>query len=118
LIVVFGCGGDRDRGKRPLMGALAAQLADGVVITSDNPRAEDPRAIIREIVAGLPVATSNTTSIEDRAVAIRQAIVGARRGDVIVLAGKGHEPYQEIAGARRPFSDVDEARAALGALAC
>ncbi len=117
LIAVFGCGGDRDRGKRPLMGALAGQLADVVVITSDNPRTEDPHAIIREIVAGVPV-TATSTCIEDRAAAIRRAIADARSGDVVLLAGKGHEPYQEIRGVRRPFSDVDEARAALGGPPC
>jgi UDP-N-acetylmuramoyl-L-alanyl-D-glutamate--2,6-diaminopimelate ligase len=117
LIVVFGCGGDRDRGKRPLMGALAAQLADEIYVTSDNPRSEDPATIIREIVAGMP-HPANATCIEDRAKAIRQSLAGARAGDVLVLAGKGHEPYQEIAGVRRPFSDLAEARAALEALPC
>ncbi len=117
LIVVFGCGGDRDRGKRPLMGALAAQLADEIIVTSDNPRSEDPAAIIREIVAGMPSAAA-ATCVEDRGAAIRQSLAGARAGDVVVLAGKGHEPYQEIAGVRRPFSDLVEARAALEALTC
>jgi UDP-N-acetylmuramoyl-L-alanyl-D-glutamate--2,6-diaminopimelate ligase len=117
LFVVFGCGGDRDRGKRPLMGALAAQLADEAIVTSDNPRSEDPAAIIREIVAGMPQST-NATCIEDRAEAIHRSLALARVGDVVVLAGKGHEPYQEIAGVRRPFSDLVEARAALGVSSC
>ncbi|MSQ19916.1 MAG: UDP-N-acetylmuramoyl-L-alanyl-D-glutamate--2,6-diaminopimelate ligase [Betaproteobacteria bacterium] len=117
LIVVFGCGGDRDRGKRPLMGALAAELADEVIVTSDNPRSEDPPTIMQEIVAGMPPATE-AICIEDRAAAIRQSLAGAQAGDVVVLAGKGHEPYQEIAGVRRPFSDLLEARAALKALTC
>ncbi len=117
LIVVFGCGGDRDRGKRPIMGDLAARLADQIIVTSDNPRGEDPQMIIREIAAGMGTSAA-PACIEDRAAAIRQAICHARSGDVVVLAGKGHEPYQEIQGRRRPFSDVDEARAALGSLQC
>ncbi|MFN0299114.1 MAG: UDP-N-acetylmuramoyl-L-alanyl-D-glutamate--2,6-diaminopimelate ligase [Burkholderiales bacterium] len=117
LIVVFGCGGDRDRGKRPIMGDLAGRLADRIIVTSDNPRTEDPEAIIREIAAGVGAAAASVC-IEDRATAIHQAIQEARSGDVVVLAGKGHEPYQEIHGRRRPFSDVDEAHAALGSLPC
>ncbi len=111
LIAVFGCGGDRDRGERPLMGAIAERLADRVVLTSDNPRSENPAAIIEEI----RTATLSAAVIENRAEAIRQAILAADRQDVVVLAGKGHEPYQEIAGVRRPFSDVGEARQALAA---
>jgi UDP-N-acetylmuramoyl-L-alanyl-D-glutamate--2,6-diaminopimelate ligase len=111
LLVLFGCGGDRDRGKRALMGAIASRLADHVVITSDNPRNESPRAIIDEILAGV---TGPRTVMVDRAVAIRDAIRGAAPNDVVVLAGKGHEPYQEIAGRRYPFSDLDQARGALG----
>ena len=111
LIAVFGCGGDRDRGKRPLMGAIAERLADRTVLTSDNPRSENPATIIAEIRPAAPTAEV----IENRAEAIRQAILSADRQDVVVLAGKGHEPYQEIAGVRRPFSDLGEARLALAA---
>lgn len=115
LVVVFGCGGDRDTGKRPLMGAIAARLADQVVVTSDNPRSEGPQAIIAEIIAGIDsVAAAAATTIEaDRRSALRLAIAGAANADVILIAGKGHETYQEIAGERLPFSDVVEARAAL-----
>ena len=109
LCVVFGCGGDRDRGKRPQMGEVAARLADRVLLTSDNPRGEDPARIIAEIQPGMPPVES----VVDRAVAIRRAIAGAGAHDVVLLAGKGHEPYQEVAGIRTPFSDVDQARAAL-----
>lgn len=111
LRVVFGCGGDRDPGKRPQMGALAEQLADHVLVTSDNPRSESPQAIIDQIVAGMSRAEVEI----DRAAAIRRCIAGASVSDVILLAGKGHEPYQEIAGVRHPFSDVDQAQAALAA---
>ena len=109
LIVVFGCGGDRDRGKRPLMGEVARRLADRVVLTSDNPRSEEPAAILAEIAVAVPDAEI----IEDRAQAIRGTIGGAAARDVVLLAGKGHEPYQEIAGVKRPFSDVEEGTAAL-----
>ena len=109
LIVVFGCGGDRDRGKRPLMGEVARRLADEVVLTSDNPRREDPEAILAEIATAVPDAEI----IADRAEAIRRVVHRAAPADVVLLAGKGHEPYQEIAGVRRPFSDVSEARTAL-----
>ena len=111
LVAVFGCGGDRDRGKRPLMGSIATRLADRVVLTSDNPRSEDPKAILDEIHAAAPSAAV----IADRAQAIRQTVLAAHPADVILLAGKGHEPYQEISGVRRPFSDLEEARAALAA---
>ncbi len=111
LTVVFGCGGDRDRGKRPLMGEIAIRLADRVVLTSDNPRSEDPVAILEEIRVAAPEAQV----IPDRAQAIAQTIAAAHPADVILLAGKGHEPYQEIAGVRRPFSDLEQARAALSA---
>ena len=111
LTVIFGCGGDRDRGKRPLMGEIAVRLADRVVLTSDNPRSEAPEAILAEISAGAPGAEV----VVDRAEAIRRTVLAAGPGEVILLAGKGHEPYQEIAGVRRPFSDADEARAALAA---
>lgn len=111
LIAVFGCGGDRDRGKRPQMGAIADEFADRVVLTSDNPRSEAPAAIIAEIWAAAP----NAEVIVDRAEAIAKTVASASASDVILLAGKGHEPYQEIAGVRRPFSDVTAARAALAA---
>ncbi len=118
LICVFGCGGDRDRGKRPLMGEIASRHAALVVVTSDNPRSEDPAAIAAEIVSGVRVPHAVHL---DRRAAIRAAIAAARRGDVVLIAGKGHEPYQEVDGQRLPFSDVDETRAALasaGAVAC
>jgi UDP-N-acetylmuramoyl-L-alanyl-D-glutamate--2,6-diaminopimelate ligase len=116
LICMFGCGGDRDATKRPLMGAIAEKLADGVVVTSDNPRSEDPQSIIEQIAAGMKDA-SKARRIEDRASAILQAIRGAAREDVIVLAGKGHEATQEIMGKKRAFSDQDHARLALAARA-
>ncbi|HLO63991.1 MAG TPA: UDP-N-acetylmuramoyl-L-alanyl-D-glutamate--2,6-diaminopimelate ligase, partial [Azonexus sp.] len=109
LSVVFGCGGDRDRGKRPQMGAVAERCADRVLVTSDNPRSEDPQAIIAEIVAGMTQAET----VVDRAAAIRQAVLAADARDVILLAGKGHEPYQDMGGVRLPFSDVEQAAAAL-----
>lgn len=104
LLVVFGCGGDRDQGKRPLMGRLAAELADQVIVTSDNPRSEDPQAIIRDILAGIPTATALYCE-PDRAEAVRLALDLARPGDTIFLAGKGHEQYQEVKGERQPFDD-------------
>jgi len=110
LICVFGCGGERDQGKRPLMGEAAARHADFVVVTSDNPRGEDPARIIAEILPGVRVAHAVEP---DRRAAIRLAVAHSGPADVIVVAGKGHEPYQEIAGQRLPFSDVDEAMAAL-----
>jgi UDP-N-acetylmuramoyl-L-alanyl-D-glutamate--2,6-diaminopimelate ligase len=116
LICMFGCGGDRDASKRPLMGAIAGKLADAVVVTSDNPRSEDPQSIIEQIAAGLENA-SKARRIEDRASAILQAIRSAAREDVVVLAGKGHEATQEIMGKKRAFSDQDHARLALAARA-
>jgi len=114
LWVVFGCGGDRDATKRALMGGIAERGADRVVLTSDNPRSEPPAAILAQIVAGISAAgAARVESIEDRRAAIAQAVAAAKAGDVVLLAGKGHEDYQEIAGRRRPFSDIDEARAAL-----
>lgn len=112
LICVFGCGGNRDRGKRPLMGQAAVAGADEVWITSDNPRNEDPRHIIDDILAG----TGDKPHVEpDRARAIFEAIGGAHHGDVVLIAGKGHEDSQEVAGERLPFSDVAVARKALEA---
>ena len=116
LVCVFGCGGERDRGKRPEMGRVAGELADRLIITSDNPRSEDPEIIASEIVHGVRETGNRHYGVElDRAAAIAGAIGHARIGDVIVLAGKGHEPYQEIAGERRPFLDWDHAARALAA---
>ena len=114
--VVFGCGGDRDRGKRPLMGEIAKKLADRVIVTSDNPRSENPEAIIKEILVGTGPDTEHDP---DRRAAINTAIASARPGDVVVIAGKGHEQGQEFEGGRKiPFDDVTVAREALeGALA-
>ncbi|MFZ0381051.1 MAG: UDP-N-acetylmuramoyl-L-alanyl-D-glutamate--2,6-diaminopimelate ligase [Solirubrobacteraceae bacterium] len=111
LHVVFGCGGDRDRGKRPMMGEIARRLADRVIVTSDNPRSEDPEAIIDEILAG---SGSDVEHDADRGSAIAAAIASAGSGDVVVIAGKGHEQGQEFAGGRKvPFDDVTVARDAL-----
>ena len=113
LICVFGCGGDRDRGKRPLMGRLAERPADRVVVTSDNPRGENPRRIISDIVSGTRGTVDEIVVEPSRRAAIRRAVAGARRGDIVLVAGKGHESYQEVRGVRRPFSDVAVAREAL-----
>ncbi|HZS34259.1 MAG TPA: UDP-N-acetylmuramoyl-L-alanyl-D-glutamate--2,6-diaminopimelate ligase [Methylomirabilota bacterium] len=116
LGVVFGAGGDRDRAKRPLMGRIAATLADRVWLTSDNPRSEDPRAIIAEIAAGVvPPPRDGYTSDPDRREAIRAALAWARRGDTVVVAGKGHETYQIVAGQVLPFDDRVVARECLSA---
>jgi UDP-N-acetylmuramoyl-L-alanyl-D-glutamate--2,6-diaminopimelate ligase len=112
LWCVFGCGGDRDAAKRPLMGAIAAKLADRVVVTSDNPRGEKPEAIIAQILLGLPQCASVQVQ-SDRAVAIAQTVGAASNSDVVLLAGKGHEHTQEVAGTKTPFSDIDHARQAL-----
>ena len=114
LICVFGCGGDRDRAKRPLMGRVASELADVALLTSDNPRSEDPEAIIAETLAG---AVSEVEVEPDRREAIARAVELARPGDVIVIAGKGHEQGQETAGSKLPFDDRAVAREALRALA-
>ncbi|HET8729914.1 MAG TPA: UDP-N-acetylmuramoyl-L-alanyl-D-glutamate--2,6-diaminopimelate ligase [Moraxellaceae bacterium] len=110
LVCVFGCGGDRDAGKRPEMGAIASRLADHVVVTSDNPRSEDPAVIIAQIMEG---AGKGAHVEADRRVAIRKAILAAGQNDIVLVAGKGHEDYQEIAGVRHPFSDVHEVRSAV-----
>lgn len=116
LIAVIGAGGDRDRAKRPLMGATAARLADVVIITDDNPRSEDPAAIRAEVEAGARAVTGNAVlSIAGRAEAIQAAVDRARAGDVVVVAGKGHEQGQEIAGEIRPFDDRVVLRAAIRA---
>lgn len=112
LLVLAGCGGDRDRSKRPLMARAAVELADFSVFTSDNPRSEDPLAILGEMEAGAR-GQAPYQIIPDRAAAIAEIVGMARAGDVVVLAGKGHENTQEIHGERKPFSDVEEARKAL-----
>ena len=116
LVVVFGCGGDRDRGKRPEMGRVAAALADRIVVTSDNPRGEEPRAIAADVVAGIPAGANAVVELDRRA-AIRNAVLAARPGDVIVVAGKGHETYQIVGKSSAHFDDRDEVRAALAARA-
>jgi len=118
LICVFGCGGDRDRGKRSLMGAIAARSADQVLLTSDNPRGEDPLAIITDILEGVLAeaqAGQEPLVMADRREAISAAIAASSAGDVVLIAGKGHEDYQESAGQRVPFSDAAVAAEALGA---
>jgi UDP-N-acetylmuramoyl-L-alanyl-D-glutamate--2,6-diaminopimelate ligase len=112
VLCVFGCGGDRDRTKRPIMGKIAAELADVAIVTSDNPRSEDPLAIIDEVVAGAPGLEVEP----DRRAAIARAIERAREGDVVLIAGKGHEQGQEIAGVKLPFDDREVARDVLRAL--
>jgi UDP-N-acetylmuramyl-tripeptide synthetase len=112
LCCVFGCGGNRDASKRPLMGAIAEQGADRVIVTSDNPRDEAPEAIVAQIVAGL-AQRDRASVVIDRRAAIALALREADARDVVLLAGKGHEDYQEVAGVKRPFSDADEALAAL-----
>lgn len=112
LWCVFGCGGERDAGKRALMGAIAAELADQVVITDDNPRGEDPAAIARDILDGMP-RPDGAEVIHDRAAAIAGVLARARPGDTVLIAGKGHESTQQIGDSRRPFSDVQVARTAL-----
>ncbi|MBU0593053.1 MAG: UDP-N-acetylmuramoyl-L-alanyl-D-glutamate--2,6-diaminopimelate ligase [Gammaproteobacteria bacterium] len=110
LFCVFGCGGNRDKGKRPLMGAVVSRLADHVMVTSDNPRSEDPRNIIEDIITGMGV---NFHIEEDRAAAIDRTIRQAHPGDVVLIAGKGHEDYQEIKGVKFPFNDAEVAQRVL-----
>ena len=117
LRVVFGCGGDRDRGKRPEMGRIAAELADEVVVTSDNPRSEEPAAIAAEVAEGAIAAGREPLVVVDRREAIARVLAGAAPGDVVVVAGKGHETYQVTAGVKEPFDDRIVAREALEALA-
>jgi UDP-N-acetylmuramoyl-L-alanyl-D-glutamate--2,6-diaminopimelate ligase len=112
LVLVFGCGGDRDRGKRPIMGEIAARLADKVYVTDDNPRSEQPAAIRAEIMAACPGATE----IGDREEAINAAIAGLQPGDMLIIAGKGHEHGQIIGDTVRPFDDTEVARKAVAAL--
>jgi UDP-N-acetylmuramoyl-L-alanyl-D-glutamate--2,6-diaminopimelate ligase len=116
IITVFGCGGDRDPLKRPLMGSVAAELSDQVVVTSDNPRTEDPKTIIEQILAGIekvPGGRKRTLVIPDRKEAIEEAVKRARPGDLVLIAGKGHETYQIVGTERRPFDDRQVARQAL-----
>ena len=112
LWCVFGCGGNRDATKRPLMGAIAHQIADHVVLTSDNPRDETPSLILSQILAGIPDGDA-VDVIEDRRAAIHEAVQRAAARDVVLLAGKGHEETQEVAGVKRAFSDVAVAAQAL-----
>ena len=113
MICVFGCGGDRDRTKRPLMGKIAAELADLAVVTSDNPRTENPKQILKDVVAGIP-HTVEPLVIADRATAIATAIEQARSGDGVLIAGKGHEDYQILGTEKINFDDREQARIALG----
>lgn len=106
LIVVIGAGGDRDATKRPIMGRIASEAADRAIITSDNPRTEDPAAIVEQVIAG--ATRDNTTAVIDRREAIARALEIARPGDIVLVAGKGHETYQEVHGARHPFDDREE----------
>ena len=109
LHVVFGCGGDRDPGKRVLMGKAAADFADNVILTDDNPRTEDAVLIRKAVLEGVP----NAEEIGDRRVAIQVAVKGLRTGDILVIAGKGHEQDQTIGDTVHPFNDADEVQAAL-----
>jgi UDP-N-acetylmuramoyl-L-alanyl-D-glutamate--2,6-diaminopimelate ligase len=105
VIAVFGCGGDRDKSKRPEMGRIAATLADVVVVTSDNPRSEDPEAILKDVRAGVEAEGKSARYVVDRRQALAEAIALARAGDVVLVAGKGHETYQVVGGRRLPFDD-------------
>ena len=117
LVCVFGCGGERDAGKRPQMGAIAEALADRIVVTDDNPRGEDGDVIVAQILAGF--AHPERARVErDRGAAIAFSVAQAHADDVVLIAGKGHEPYQEVAGVRRPFDDIEVARAVLEARPC
>ena len=117
VVTVFGAGGDRDRTKRPLMGMVAARMSDVVVITSDNPRTEDPARIIEEVMRGaepeIRQRSVTVTAVLDRAEAIQGAVRGAAAGDLVLIVGKGHEKHQDIDGVSHPFDDVAMARAAL-----
>ncbi|MDM7461214.1 MAG: UDP-N-acetylmuramoyl-L-alanyl-D-glutamate--2,6-diaminopimelate ligase, partial [bacterium] len=117
LTVLFGCGGDRDATKRPVMGRIAAERADRVILTSDNPRTEDPQAILEQILAGVPDALRHKVALVevDRRRAIEYALHTAQRGELLLLAGKGHEPYQIIGTQKLPFSDIEAVKEAVGA---
>jgi UDP-N-acetylmuramoyl-L-alanyl-D-glutamate--2,6-diaminopimelate ligase len=110
LICVFGCGGDRDRGKRPMMGTVVSKFSDLGIVTSDNPRSEEPHEIIASIVTGM---AGDYQVIEDREQAIAMAISSAQAADIVLIAGKGHEDYQEIKGVKYPFSDIEIAQRSL-----
>ena len=112
VYTVFGCGGNRDKLKRPLMGKIATELSDNVIVTSDNPRNENPSTIIEEIRSG--ITKDNYKVIEDRQVAIEEVIKSSGKNSVILIAGKGHEDYQEIGGVRHHFSDREVAKKVLG----
>ena len=113
VICLFGCGGDRDRSKRPAMGSIAAALADICVVTSDNPRTEDPMAIIEDILTGVKQEDGEYIVIEDRRAAIRYAMDIGKKDDIIILAGKGHETYQDIGGVKRHLDEREEVAAHL-----
>mgnify|MGYP003345045227 CR=1 FL=1 len=115
-IVVLGCGGDRDREKRPLMGEVAARLSDVLFVTDDNPRSEDPAAIRAAMLTGTSAGHARTVEIGDRRAAIRAAVAEAQPGDVVLVLGKGHEEGQEVAGVVTPFSDAAELAAAIEAV--
>jgi UDP-N-acetylmuramoyl-L-alanyl-D-glutamate--2,6-diaminopimelate ligase len=116
LLVVIGAGGDRDTGKRPVMGEIAARLADVLIVTDDNPRSEDPSAIRAEMLAGTRGGTAEVREVGDRRAAIRTALELAGPGDIVLVAGKGHETGQEIGGVVHPFDDRDVVRDELAAL--
>ena len=105
VISVFGCGGDRDSGKRPIMGEISGKIADYTIITSDNPRTEDPQKIVDQIEEGIKKTKGKYEVVVDRVEAIEHAIKMANKRDIIILAGKGHEPYQEINGVKHPFDE-------------
>jgi UDP-N-acetylmuramoyl-L-alanyl-D-glutamate--2,6-diaminopimelate ligase len=115
LCCVFGCGGDRDRGKRPIMGRIAEQFSDHIVVTSDNPRSEDPEKILADVVSGLICPAKAKVEV-DRSLAIHHAIKYADVSDVVLIAGKGHEDYQLIGKNKIPFSDYTKAKEALEAI--
>jgi UDP-N-acetylmuramoyl-L-alanyl-D-glutamate--2,6-diaminopimelate ligase len=118
IITVFGCGGDRDRAKRPLMGNVACRFSDRVIVTSDNPRSEDPKNIMSEIEAGIKGRFFNYCLVEDRRAAIESALRSAYEGDVVVIAGKGHEKYQIMKGRVVPFDDCEVAHSILRGISC
>jgi UDP-N-acetylmuramoyl-L-alanyl-D-glutamate--2,6-diaminopimelate ligase len=111
IIVVFGCGGDRDKAKRPKMGAVVSRLADFAILTSDNPRGEEPADIIKDILKGID--KDNYKVVEEREAAIKEALSMARSGDIILIAGKGHETYQIAKGNKMPFDDREVVRQCL-----
>ncbi|MGE4619878.1 MAG: UDP-N-acetylmuramoyl-L-alanyl-D-glutamate--2,6-diaminopimelate ligase, partial [Planctomycetota bacterium] len=114
LLVLFGCGGDRDRGKRPEMGAAVARYADRIIVTSDNPRSESPGEIIEQVLAGIPQVSDRVVQEPDRRLAISKALEMMNPDDVLIIAGKGHEKTQEIAGVKSPFCDVEVVKEFLG----